>query len=78
MGYKIKDVAISDLLHSADVYLDENIINISETLIFGRGKTPNLLSNKFYCMPIAITIKIIRHLRFLSENEMSRIYCCLS
>ena len=43
MGYQIKDVAISDLLHSADVYLEENIINISETLIFGREQDPEFI-----------------------------------
>ena len=43
MGYQIKDVAISDLLHSADVHLDENIINISETLIFGREQDPEFI-----------------------------------
>ena len=78
MGYQIKDVAISDLLHSTDIHLEENIINISETLIFGREQDPNLLSNKFCCMPIATITRIIRHPRYLSENEMSRIYCCLS
>ena len=43
MGYQIKDVAISDLLHSADVDLEENIINISETLIFGNQQDPEFI-----------------------------------
>ena len=43
MGYQIKDVAISDLLNSADVYLEENIINISETLIFGNEQDPEFI-----------------------------------
>ena len=43
MGYQIKDVAISDLLHSADVDLEENIINISETLIFGNEQDPEFI-----------------------------------
>ena len=43
MGYQIKDVAISELLHSADVYLEENIINISETLIFGSEQDPDFI-----------------------------------
>ena len=43
MGYQIKDVAISDLLHSADVHLEENIINISETLIFGNEQDPEFI-----------------------------------
>ncbi len=34
MGYQIKDVTIFDLLHSSDIHLEEDIINISETLIF--------------------------------------------
>ena len=43
MGYQIKDVVISHLLHSSDVYLEENIINISETLIFGREQDPEFI-----------------------------------
>ena len=43
MGYQTKDIAISDLINSADVYLEENIINISETLIFGRELDPALI-----------------------------------
>ena len=43
MGYQIKDVAISDLLNSADVYLEENIINISETVIFGNEQDPEFI-----------------------------------
>tara|TARA_B100000886_G_scaffold169762_1_gene116216 strand:+ start:8437 stop:9921 length:1485 start_codon:yes stop_codon:yes gene_type:complete len=43
MGYQIKDVAISDLLHSADVHLEKNIINISETLIFGNEQDPEFI-----------------------------------
>ena len=43
MGYQIKDVVISHLLHSSDVHLKENIINISETLIFGREQDPEFI-----------------------------------
>lgn len=43
MGYQIKDVAISYLLHSADVHLEENIININETLIFGLEQDPEFI-----------------------------------
>ena len=43
MGYQIKDVVISHLLHSSDVHLEEDIINISETLIFGREQDPEFI-----------------------------------
>lgn len=43
MGYQTKDVAIKDLMNSSDVFLEENIINISETLIFGRELDPELI-----------------------------------
>ena len=50
MGYQSKGFTISDLMTSPTVYLEENIINISETLIFGRELDPqkivqNVLEN---------------------------------
>ncbi|MFK5856150.1 MAG: carboxypeptidase-like regulatory domain-containing protein [Bacteroidota bacterium] len=51
IGYKTKKISVADLLVSSDVYLKEEIFNLSETIIFGnelnaRSIVKNVLINK--------------------------------
>jgi len=46
IGYKTKTVTISDLDSSSVVYLKENIINLSEILVFGSNPDPKSIVKK--------------------------------
>ena len=51
IGYKTKKITVADLLVSSDVYLKEEIFNLSETIIFGnelnaKSIVKNVLKNK--------------------------------